>query len=128
LGLWEALAAAITRREPHEIAFEAIKDIPSASTFNIGQTDGDFERIDELAGADYDVVIAGHTHLARALDRSRGRGRYFNSGTWASLMQLTSAQLQSPAAFKPVFERLRKARTIADLGKLVAPRPTVVTV
>jgi UDP-2,3-diacylglucosamine pyrophosphatase LpxH len=128
LGWWDALAAAITRREPHEIAFEAIKDIPSASTFNVGQTDGDFERIDELAGPDYDVVIAGHTHLARALDRSKGRGRYFNSGTWASLMQLTPAQLQSPAAFKPVFERLRKARTIPDLGKLVVPRPTVVTV
>jgi UDP-2,3-diacylglucosamine pyrophosphatase LpxH len=128
LGWWDALAAAITRREPHEIAFEAIKDMPSTSTFNVGQTDADFERIDELAGADYDVVIAGHTHLARALDRSKGRGRYFNSGTWANLMQLTPVQLQSPAAFKPVFDRLRDARTIAGLGKLVAPRPTVVTV
>ncbi len=74
-----------------------------------------FERIDELVGPEYDVVIAGHTHLARALDRSRGRGRYFNSGTWAGLMKLTPTQLQSPAAFKPVFERLRRSHTIAEL-------------
>jgi UDP-2,3-diacylglucosamine pyrophosphatase LpxH len=128
LGWWDALAAAMTRREPHEIAFEAIKEIASAATFDVGQVDGDFERIDELVGPEYDVVIAGHTHLARALDRSRGRGRYFNSGTWASLIRLTPAQLQSATAFKPIFETLRKARTIAELGKLVGTRATVVRV
>ncbi len=128
LGWWDALAATITRREPHEIALEAIKEIASAPTFNIGQVDADFERIDALVGPEYDIVVAGHTHLARALDRAQGRGRYFNSGTWASLMRLTPAQLQSPASFKPVFEKLRKARTIDELGTLVWKRPTVVTI
>ena len=128
LGWWDALTAVITRREPHEIAFEAIKEVASAPTFDVGQVDPDFERIDELVGPEYSVVVAGHTHLARALERSRGRGRYFNSGTWASLMRLTPAQLQSAATFKRVFESLRKARTIAELGKLVGYRPTVVSV
>jgi len=128
LGWWDGLMAAIKRREPHEIAFETIKDIASAPTFDVGQHDADFNRIDEQVGPEYDVVIAGHTHLARALDRSRGRGRYFNSGTWAGLMRLTPTQLQSPAAFEPVFERLRKTRTIAELGTLLWKRPTVVTV
>jgi UDP-2,3-diacylglucosamine pyrophosphatase LpxH len=128
LGWWDALAAVIRQREPHEIAREAIKELVDDTSFNIGQTDADFQRIDALAGPTYDIVVAGHTHLARSLSRTEGRGRYFNSGTWASLMRLTPAQLQSAAAFKPVFETMRKAKTIADLGPLVWKRPTVVTV
>jgi UDP-2,3-diacylglucosamine pyrophosphatase LpxH len=128
LGWWDALTAVVTGREPHEIAREAIKELAEDETFNVGQMDADFRLIDELAGPACDIVVAGHTHLARSLNRTRGRGRYFNSGTWASLMRLKPAQLESPAAFKPVFETLRKARTIVELGPLVWKRPTVVTV
>jgi UDP-2,3-diacylglucosamine pyrophosphatase LpxH len=128
LNWWDAVSAALRRREPYEIALEAIKEVASTTTFNVGQVDGDFQLIDELVGGTYDVVVAGHTHLARALDRTRGRGRYFNSGTWASLMRLTPAQLQSAASFKPVFETLRNSTTIAGLGKLVWTRPTAVIV
>jgi UDP-2,3-diacylglucosamine pyrophosphatase LpxH len=128
LNWWDAVSATLRRREPHEIALEAIKEVAGTTTFDVGQVDGDFQLIDQLVGGEYDVVVAGHTHLARVLDRARGRGRYFNSGTWASLMHLTTAQLQSAASFKPVFETLRKSTTIAGLGQLVGTRPTVVTV
>jgi len=43
-------------------------------------------------------------------------------------MRLTSAHLDTEAEFAPAFAKLRKARTIAELGKLVWKRPTVVTV
>jgi hypothetical protein len=75
-----------------------------------------------------DFVIAGHTHLARVVGRSKGKGLYFNSGTWASLMKLTAEQLKSAQTFKPVFDRLSKASSIPDLGNLVMRRPTAVTV
>ena len=128
LGWWDALAAVLSRREPHEIALEAIKEVADDTSFDVEHDDADFRLIDELAGAGCDIVVAGHTHLARTLDRGGGRGRYFNSGTWASLMRLTRAQLQSPVTFQPVFEKLRKATTLADLGSLVWKRPTVVMV
>jgi UDP-2,3-diacylglucosamine pyrophosphatase LpxH len=127
LNWWHAMTAFVSRREAHEIAFAAIKEVADATTFHVDKIDRDFELIDDLVGAEYDIVVAGHTHLARRLDRTRG-GRYFNSGTWATLMRLTPAQLQSPAAFKPVFDTLRRSRTIAELGKLVWRNPTVVTV
>jgi UDP-2,3-diacylglucosamine pyrophosphatase LpxH len=128
LGWWDALTAVMSRREPHEIAREAIKEVADHTTFDVGHIDADYRLIDELAGPACDIVVAGHTHLARSLNRARGRGRYFNSGTWASLMQLTPAQLNTAAAFEPVFETMRQAKTIADLKGLVCTRPTVVTV
>jgi UDP-2,3-diacylglucosamine pyrophosphatase LpxH len=128
LGWWDALVSVVRQREPYEVAWEAIKELVNDKTFDINQADVDFQRIDESAGPEFDFVITGHTHLARMLSRTKGRGIYLNSGTWASLMRLTPKQLASPKDFQPVFERLSKAKTIADLGDLVWQRPTVVTV
>jgi UDP-2,3-diacylglucosamine pyrophosphatase LpxH len=128
LGWWDALAAVVTRREPHEIAYEAIKEIASDTTFGVAQFASDDTKIDESVGHTYEVVVAGHTHLARAGNRSKARGHYLNSGTWASLMRLTPQQLQTATTFKPIFSQLKQARTIADLGALVWKRPTAVTI
>jgi UDP-2,3-diacylglucosamine pyrophosphatase LpxH len=127
LGWWDALVSVVRQREPFEVAWEAVKEAKGDTSFQVRQVDSDFERLDELAGEAFDYVIAGHTHLARILGRRKSKGMYFNSGTWAALMQLTPAQLRSAASFQPVFERLKKARTIAELGNLVFYRPTVVT-
>jgi UDP-2,3-diacylglucosamine pyrophosphatase LpxH len=127
LGWWDALVSVVRQKQPFEIAWEAVKEVAGDTSFQVRQVDTDFERIDELAGEPFDYVIAGHTHKARILGRRKGKGLYFNSGTWATLMQLTTAQLGSADSFRPVFERLKKARTIAELGNLVFYRPTVVT-
>jgi len=127
LGWWDALVSVVRQREPFEVAWEAVKEAKGDTSFQVRQVDSDFERLDELAGEAFDYVIAGHTHLARILGRRKSKGMYFNSGTWAALMQLTPAHLRSAASFQPVFERLKKARTIAELGNLVFYRPTVVT-
>jgi UDP-2,3-diacylglucosamine pyrophosphatase LpxH len=127
LGWWDALASAVRQKQPFEVAWEAVKEAAGDASFRVRQVDTDFERIDELAGEGFDYVIAGHTHLARILGRRKGRGLYYNSGTWAALIQLTAEQLASAKSFEPVYETLKKARTIDELGNLVMHRPTVVT-
>ena len=127
LGLRSAVAAAITGRAPHRVAWESVKELVGDRTFVIDRPDSDFEMIDALAGPNFDVVVAGHTHLARVQKRGNvGGGRYFNTGTWAWLMRLRPDQLETAETFKPVFERLSAARTIDELSSdLKFARPTV---
>jgi UDP-2,3-diacylglucosamine pyrophosphatase LpxH len=129
LGWWSALASAARGREDYEIAWAAIKELASDETFEIRRTDEDFDRIDKLAGSNFNIVVAGHTHLARAIGRASG-GMYYNCGTWASLMRLRPEQLASPETFKPVYDILKAAQTIDELEKVKVAfrRPTVVTI
>jgi len=130
LGIRSAIVAATTGAKPYRVAWESVKELASDETFTIRRTDDDFEMIDALAGANFDVVVAGHTHLARILQRRKlGHGWYFNTGTWAWLMRLTPEQLESAETFKPVFEQLSAATSIEDLGNnLKFARPTVAIV
>lgn len=129
LGVWSGLLAAVSGREPHRVAWEAVKELASDDTFAIYKADSDFEMIDALAGSAFDVVAAGHTHLARVVQRRKiGRGWYLNTGTWASLMRLKPEDLRNEEAFKPVYERLEKAETIESLGELAWSRPTVAVI
>jgi UDP-2,3-diacylglucosamine pyrophosphatase LpxH len=49
----------------------------------------------ELAGHGFRFVIFGHTHLARNVDLGRG-ARYFNSGTWADLLEVPREIVSGP--------------------------------
>jgi UDP-2,3-diacylglucosamine pyrophosphatase LpxH len=60
-------------------------------------------------GPSVDVVITGHTHLARAIDLGGGR-LYFNSGTWIRLMQFTEAMLKDKTSFGAVFDVLEDGK------------------
>ena len=44
--------------------------------------------------------------LARSLKRQRGFGHYFNSGSWATLMQITPAVRQDAERFAKLFKLL----------------------
>lgn len=57
-------------------------------------------------GNSVDIVITGHTHLARAIDLEHGRF-YFNSGTWIRLLRLTETMLESAASFAPIYAILK---------------------
>jgi len=65
----------------------------------------DDRQIIDSVGTNFRFIIAGHTHLARAIDLGGGRA-YFNSGTWIRLMELTKAMLADASAFKPVYAAL----------------------
>jgi UDP-2,3-diacylglucosamine pyrophosphatase LpxH len=128
LGVWSALVSVVRQREPHQVAWSAVKELADDPSFEVRRSDETFRMIDEYAGENFDYVIVGHTHLARSLGRARGRGHYYNTGTWASLMRLKKAQLASAKAFKPVFEAMKRAKTIDGLDQFVLRRPTVVTI
>jgi UDP-2,3-diacylglucosamine pyrophosphatase LpxH len=121
----------ITRKPTYVVLREALEKLKKDLSFDIRNPDSPYRRIDELMGSGFDYVITGHTHQERSLARSRGRGAYFNSGTWVALMHFTDKQLSSDSEFKGVYETLKNARTIADLERLpglVERKPAVVSI
>ncbi len=54
--------------------------------FDLYQPDDFHDRLQRSFAAGASVVVAGHTHLARAIEYAGGW--YLNTGTWADLMQL----------------------------------------
>jgi UDP-2,3-diacylglucosamine pyrophosphatase LpxH len=71
-----------------EVLREALQDLRKDRSFDWRQEDTTFRILDQQIGDSAEFVVAGHTHLERALPRARGRGCYFNSGTWARLIKL----------------------------------------
>jgi UDP-2,3-diacylglucosamine pyrophosphatase LpxH len=129
LGIRSMVTRTIFGGKPYQVAWEAVKELAGDRSFDIHLADSDYKSIDSLAGSKFEVVVAGHTHLARSLPRRRvGSGWYFNCGTWAWLMHLKPEQLKTEEDFKPVFEQMQSAKTIPELGDLVWARPTVVVV
>src|SRR5262249_6488603 len=59
------------------------------------------------------------THLERRLRRKRGRGWYFNSGTWARLIHIPAQLRQNKEEFAKLFARLQ-AGTIAAMDDSAA--------
>ncbi|MEZ4266470.1 MAG: metallophosphoesterase [Myxococcota bacterium] len=103
------------------------------STFALDTRDSTFERLNRAVGGGVHFLIAGHTHLARALKRSYGY--YYNSGTWIRLIELSKEILRDEKSFAGAYEKLtKKGGMLADLdapsGKhaLVTNRPTVVRI
>src|SRR5262249_46959251 len=86
--------------------------------------------MDARTGLGIDFLITGHTHLERALRRKTGSGFYFNSGTWARLIQVDPAILDNPVEFKKFFDNLTTAKTLPELDKtgLVHHRLTQVVI
>jgi UDP-2,3-diacylglucosamine pyrophosphatase LpxH len=131
LGGFSAAWDWITRRPTHEVLREALEKLKEDQSFNPRNPDSPYRRIDELMGIGFDYLITGHTHQERSLGRSRGRGAYFNSGTWVALMHFTADQLSSDKKFEDVFKVLRDSRTIAELERypgLVERKPAAVSI
>lgn len=131
LGAVSAAWDWISRRPTNEVLREALEKLKKDRSFDIRSADNSYRRIDELIGGGFDYVITGHTHQERALGRSKGRGMYFNSGTWVALMSFSEKQLSSPSEFETVFKTLQNSRTIQDLEKypgLVTRKPAVVSI
>lgn len=82
-------------------------------TFEFDEHDDTSRDVMESVGFGVDIVITGHTHLARAFALDDGR-LYLNSGTWIRLMQFTQAMLADEASFKSVYPLLLR-RPITDL-------------
>ncbi|BCS96712.1 hypothetical protein DSLASN_23440 [Desulfoluna limicola] len=108
LGIWGAVWDKIRRRSPEENMREALQAwLDGDKAFDPTEQDNTCKSVRELVGPEVDVVIAGHTHLQKAIQGSKGSAAYFNSGSWIRLMQLTPELLQKEA-FKKVWAVLEK--------------------
>ncbi|CAB3801386.1 MULTISPECIES: metallophosphoesterase [Paraburkholderia] len=89
-----------------EVLREALEKLDNDRSFDITARDETAVLLDKEIGPEVDIIIAGHTHLCRALRRQNGKGRYFNSGTWARLIRIDPATRSDPQKFAEIFEVL----------------------
>jgi UDP-2,3-diacylglucosamine pyrophosphatase LpxH len=128
LGLGSALRKFFRGAEAGEVLREALDQLGKDRSFIHSAEDETYTLLDEQVGSDVDVIAAGHTHLARSLRRKKGRGWYFNSGTWVRLIELKEDVLKNAGAFRQVFDAF-KAGDMAALDNcpgLVKRQLTVV--
>ena len=131
LGFRELIMDAVMGRDPSKDLRESLQGwLAGDKTFAVDTEDDVFRKLDDRVGPSVDFVVAGHTHLARALRRKRGPGFYFNSGTWVRLIRLSSAMLEDDAAFAPVYRAFRgQSLDALDLVPgLVFRNPTMVSI
>ncbi len=113
LGGWRTMWKLATG-DKVEAVREALEGLKENKSFDIDDPDQTFKALDEHVGAEIDFILAGHTHLERALPRRNGCGYYFNSGTWARLIRLDTAALSNPDRFREIFNVL-EAGTVQAL-------------
>jgi hypothetical protein len=131
LGFGDLIYDALLRRDPSKDLRESLQGwLAGDKTFATSTEDDVFRGLDDRVGPSVDFVIAGHTHLARALRRRRAPGYYFNSGTWVRLIRLSSAMLEDDAAFAPVFQAFRgqSLDALDGVEDLVFRNPTMVSI
>ena len=131
LGFGDLLVDALLKRDPSENLRVSLQGwLAGDKTFALDTEDDTFRGLDERVGPSIDFVVAGHTHLARAIRRKRGSGCYFNSGTWVRLIRLSEAMLTDDRAFAPVYQAFRgqSLEALDSVKDLVFRNPTVVSI
>jgi predicted phosphodiesterase len=103
-------------------------------TFELHDEDDQFHELDRETGA-VDFLVAGHTHLRRAIQRKRSSGVYFNTGTWIRLIRIPPSILDSQAQFESLYPtlctpemRVLDQATLPGGERLVQPQPTVASI
>jgi len=108
LGLAGAIWDLIRGRSPKENLREALENwLTEDATWDLKNEDSAFKAIDDIVGDDIDFVLAGHTHLRRAIRRPGRKGAYFNSGTWIRLMAITPEMLEDDDQFDKLWQVLK---------------------
>lgn len=107
LGTIGAIWNLVTFKGRSEVLREALEKLQHDRSFQILTADDTYRALDQKVSEATDFVAAGHTHLRRAIPRTKGRGFYYNSGTWVRLIQIETEMLSSSAKFQPIFESLQ---------------------
>jgi hypothetical protein len=113
LGAIGSLWSWLRGKDKVDVLLSALAEVQHDQSFNPEFQDPTFRRLDEMVGPDVHFLVAGHTHLERAVNR-RGGGCYFNSGTWARLIRLEPEVLASRQSFEPVLKSL----TVPSIGEM----------
>jgi len=125
IGIAGGLAKLFAGKGKAEALREALDGLDADTSFDPAAEDDTYRELDTRMGGEIDFLIAGHTHLERALKRRRGRGYYFNCGTWARLIRIVPALRQDPGQFSKLFERLQAGSMAALDGNAVEPGVTL---
>jgi UDP-2,3-diacylglucosamine pyrophosphatase LpxH len=108
LGGFTALRKFVQKQSRSEVLREAVEGLRQDVSFELKAEDDTYKNLDRQVGEEIDFVVAGHTHLERALKRKQGKGFYFNTGTWVRLIRLERSLLESEEKFEQVFETFKK--------------------
>lgn len=127
LGGFTALKRLIQGQSPAEVLREALENLREDRSFEPQTEDDTYKSLDSQVGEEVDFVVAGHTHLERALKRKKGRGFYFNTGTWVRLIRLEKHVLEDAGKFGQVFDIFKQGTMAAldDFPGLILRRLTV---
>lgn len=104
LGAWTAVMKFIRGEDTAKVLREALEKLREDRSFDFSEEDFTSQELDKRLAGNFEFVIAGHTHLERALPRKAGRGFYFNSGTWARLIKLEPEVIDSDDLFGEVYK------------------------
>jgi UDP-2,3-diacylglucosamine pyrophosphatase LpxH len=115
LGIAGAIWANVRGKSDCETMRVALQELQKDQSFSLLNEDDTYKSATSAIAADVPFVITGHTHLMRAI--SRPRGGYFNSGTWARLIQVQPANLANETSFEPIF-RVLQAKTLDALDAI----------
>jgi UDP-2,3-diacylglucosamine pyrophosphatase LpxH len=130
LGLARATWSWLRGEDTRKTLRSALEGLQKDRSFEWSLEDDTFRRLDEAIGSDVDFILAGHTHLERALHRRKTKGFYLNSGTWVRLIRLRPEVLVDQTEFNKVYGALAAGTMEALDGHvgLVERRHTVVSV
>jgi len=129
LGAGAAIVKFIRGTSAGEVLREALERLGEDRSFELTNEDEQYRLLDNLAG-DVDFLLSGHTHLERCLPRKKGRGTYYNSGTWVRLIALSKATLADQASFAAVFAAFNAGamQALDDHPGLVIRKPGVIAI
>lgn len=133
LGAFDRVKAFFAGSTGQDLLRAALRKwLANDTSYDPSASDDTFLRLDAAVG-EVDFVIAGHTHLHRAIPRKRARGYYFNSGTWIRLIKLSDAVLDDAEQFARAWEAFSAGTMqalddlqLADGSSLVMDISTVV--
>lgn len=103
---------------------EALRDalngwlLANDASFDLAVEDGTSRALDLKVGTSVHYLLAGHTHLRRALHRRSPGCYYYNTGTWIRLIELDRETLADKDLFRQVYELFQAG----DLATLDAGR------
>ena len=107
LGLAGAASNWLRNKPTSEVLREALEKLDNDRSFDPFEPDQTFTDLDDEIKADVDFLVAGHTHMERALRRRKASGAYFNSGTWARLIKIDPNVRQDKDKFAELFSILK---------------------
>ncbi len=106
LGLGRAIIAAAQGKGRVEVLRQQLAELAKDRSFDLSDRDPTYRDLDSRVSTNIDFLVAGHTHLPRAIEREFGRSYYFNTGTWARVFRIRQATLESSAGFDDLYQSL----------------------